>query len=506
MRAKPWHSVTKPIPKGVFGACFLALFALSSRAPVWSDPKVLEPGTGEGPSLRTFATLASQGNFSLALRLEDDAGVSVLGLAVDGDGAELRGALRLGPLVCGPGRLAGPASFLSSPVSLSATPLGGGSFKVDTGLASGLSVLALDLGAVTAFALCRNGSKGFFAGAAGLAAGTTAAGAAGFSFAPRPIPGDSGCATGLVARIDTEGGDLAFVAAASRSGPPAPGDGWRLDASPDPGGFGLATGLAYEARGQGWRSAFGLDYSWGPLRGVGSAARFEGSAILEPFRLSLQAGYAAAQFRDCLGEGEGRGAAIALGCSLPLWNGATFRSSFRIECPSLADTWPRGAAMCDLVERSASLSLSMRAGGPSPGPGVLRLRSGLSFGMDSAGSAFLAPDLDVSGRTGISAWNAGLSGRWVRAPGEATASPSLKAMFKAVTASSGPFSLEARYGLSWKAGTMPTLDASLGITLAAFGDGRISVFAEWLGLGLAIAGSGEDASAPGFGLRYSLAQ
>lgn len=469
----------------VLRTCLLVLFFLLSRAAASADTKILETGKGEaeggGASLRASVIVDSRGKVSSSLRFEGEPGLSILGLDIEGDEARLRGALRLGPLVCGPGRLAGAAGFFSAPLSPSAMPLGGASFKVDNGLSSGLSLLALDLGAITAFALCRDGGKGF-------------------------VAGDSGCATGLVALVKAGGVDLAFLAAASRSGPPGTGDGWLLEAEPDPGGLGLVAGLACESRGQDWRSTVGFGYSWGPLRGGGGAARFEGSARLGPLRLSLQAGYAAARFRDCTGEGEDSGAAITLGCSLPLWSGASFRASFRMECPSLAGIWPGGLALCDLMERSASIALSSRAGGGGSGPGVLRLGSGISFGVDGGGSAFLSPDLDLSGRTGASTWKAGLSGRWVQAPDEARASPSFRAMLKAATASSAPCSLEAGQCLSWEAGARPALDASLGLSLAVFGDGRISVVAEWRKLRLGVAGSGEEAPAPEFSLRYSLSQ
>jgi len=494
----------------VFRACFLALLFLSSGPAVQADPKILEAGKGEGlgegPSLHASVAVDSRGKVSSTLRFEGSPGLAILGLDIDGDGATLRGALRYGPLVCGPGRLAGPASFLSAPLSPSTIPLGCDSFKVDSGLSSSLSLLALDLGPVTAFALCRDGGKGFIAEAAGLAGGEAAAGAAGFSLAPRPIAGDSGCATGLVARVKAGGGDLAFMAAASRSGPPGSDGAWRLEAGPDPGGLGLVAGLACEARGQDWRSTVGLSYSWGPLRGGGAAARFAGSAILGPLRLSIQAGYAAARFRDCVGEREDAGAAISLGWGLPLWSGASIRASFRLECPSLDDPWPVGVALRDLIGRSASIALSAQARGAASGSGVLRLGSGLSFGIDGEGKAFLSPDLGLSGKAGTRSFSLGLSGRWVQAPGEARASPSLKAMLKTATASSAPFSLEAGHCVSWEEGATPTLDASLGFSLPAMGDGRISFVAEWRKLRLCIAGPGEEAQSPGFSLRYSLTQ
>jgi hypothetical protein len=508
MRPKQRHPVTKTKLPRVFQTCLLALLFLSSGPATRADPKIQETGKGEGggegPSLRASVAVDSLGKVSSTLRFEGAPGLAILGLDIDGDGATLRGALRCGPLVCGPGRLAGPASFLSAPLSPSAISLGGDSFKVDSGLASSLSLLALDLGPVTAFALCRDGGKGFIAEAAGLAGGEAAAGAAGFSLAPQPIAGDSGCATGLVACVKAGGGDLAFMAAASRSGPPGSDGAWRLESAPDPGGLGLVAGLACEARGQGWRSTVGLAYSWGPLRGGAAAARFAGSAILGSLRLSLQAGYAAARFRDCLGEGEDAGAAMALGCGLPLWSGASIRASFRLECPSLDGTWPVGVALRDLIGRSASLALSTEAGGAGPGAGVLLLRSGLSFGVDGDGKAFLSPDLGLSGKAGTQSFGLGLSGRWVQAPGETRASPSLKATLKTATVSSAPFSLEAGHCVSWEDGATPTLDASLGFSLAAFGDGRISFVAEWRKLRLCIAGPGEEAQAPGFSLRYSL--
>lgn len=508
MRPEQSLPVSKSFPVRLSRACILAFFFLSSGVAAWPDPKILEPGAGEGegPSLRSSVVIDSQGCVSAMIRLEGEPGLSVLGLSIDGDGAVLRAALSLGPLVCGPGRLGGPAAFFSSPLSFSPVPLGSASVKVDAGLASSLSLLALDLGAVTAFALCRDGGKGFIAGAAGLALGEAGAGAAGFSLAPPPLAGDSGCATGLVARIKAGGGILAFIAAASRPGQPGLEDGWRLEAAPDPGGLGLMAGLAYEARGQDWRSAFGLECSWGPLRGGGAAARFDGSAILGLLRLSLQAGFAAARFRDCLGEGEDGGAAMALGCSLPLWSDASLRATFRMECPSLAGAWPRGLALCDLLARSAAIALSARTGGSGSGPGALRIRSGLSFGVDGEGKAFLAPELGLSGKAGTPTLNLGLSGRWVRAQGEGGASPSLKVVFRAATASSAPFSLEAGHCVSWEAGALPTLEASLGFSLALFGEGRLSLVAEWRKLRLGLAGPGEEAVSPCFSLRYSLAQ
>jgi len=440
------------------------------------------------------------------MRLEGDLGFSAFGLDLDKEGAALRGALSLGPLRCGPGFLAGPASFFSSPLSRSSTSLAGASFKIDPGFTSGLSLLSLELGPATVFALCRNGGKGLLAAAPGLAAPEATPSAAGFSLAPQPITGEAGCGKGIVAHIDAGGGELALIAAASRSGPAESGGSWRLDARPDPGGFGLVTGLAYEAKGQDWRSAFGLEYSWGPLRGGGAAVKFEGSALLDPFRLSVMAGYAAPNFRDCIGEGEDKGAVLDLGFGLPLWSGTSFRASGRMECPSFLASWPRGYALYDLVGRSATLAFCSRLGGNKAGSGDLQLRSGLSFGLDSEGCAFLAPDLALSGRAGPSVWNAGLSGRWMEAPGDAEATPSLKATFKATTPSSASLSLVSGYSVSWKRNFSPTLDASMGLSTVTFANGRISVLVEWRRIGLGILEAGEERPAPVFSLRYCMAQ
>lgn len=490
---------------------FLAFFLLVPGIALWPGPENKETGAGEGegegPSLRADVAAESQGRVSSILRIEGDFGFSVLGLAIDGDGAVLRGAIAYGPVTCGPGRLSGPAGFFSSPLSLSATSLGGASFRADAGLGSGLSLLSLDLGPVMAFALCRNGSKGFIAAAPGLAAGEEKPAAAGFSLVPPPIAGESGCAVGLSGHLKAARGNLAFLASASRSGPPDPGSGWLLEAKPDPGGLGLVVGLAYEARSQDWRSAFGVEYSWGPLRGGGCAARLEGSAQLPPLRLSLSAGYAAAGFRDCLGEDEARGAVLALDCGLPLWSGASFRASFRIKCPAFDAVLPRGITLCDLIERSASLALSARLGGNKAGSGSLRLKSVVSFGLDVDGAAYLAPDFGLSGGTGATAWRLGLSGRWVERPGEAAVGPEMEAIFKVATPSSAPLSLVASYCVSWEQGDgPPALETSLGLSAAAFGGGRISAVAEWGKFGLGPAGPDDDLPTPAITFRYSVSK
>ena len=197
---------------------------------------------------------------------------------------------------------------------------------------------------------------------------------------------------------------------------------------------------------------------------------------------------------------------LALGCSLPLWDRASFRASCRMVCPSLGNVWRRGVTLCDLIERSVALALSARMGGANPGTGSLCLKAGFSFGLDGDGSAFLSPDLGLSGKEGTAVWNLGVTGRWVEAPGETGGCPTLKAVFKAATPSSAPLSLEAGHCVSWKPGSGPTLDASLGVSLATFGNGRIAIVAEWRRLLVGIAGSGEDASPPAFGIRYSMAQ
>ena len=512
MRPIQRHFSISVILAGPLPAGFFALIVLAAGMAAWPAPKSREAGGGEGagkedwPSLRTEVSVVSQGSLSSTIRLRGGEGLSVLGLDIDGDGATLRAALCLGPLIAGPGFLAGPAGFLSSPVALSATSLGGAPFRIDTGLASGLSLLALDLGPATVFALCRNGSRGCLAAARGLAAPGASSVEAGFLLPSQPIPGDAGCGTGIVARIEAGGGDLAFITAASRSGPSGSSESWRLDAAPDPGGFGLVSGLAYEAKGQGWRSAFGLEYSWGPLRGGGPAARFEGSAFLGPLRFSVMAGYAAPRFRDCLGEGEARGAALALGCSLPLWRGASFRASCRTECPSFLSAWPSGGALCGLLEGSASLAFSSSLGGTKAGSGAMHVRSGLSFGRDDGGKAFLVPDLGFSGRTGMSAWNAGISGRWTEASDGPGAEPSIKAAFRAATPSSAPLSLVAGCSVSWKQGSGPSLDADMGLGSAVFGGGRISVLVEWRKLGLGILDAGTSGPAPVAVFRYSMSQ